>query len=173
MAARSPLTGRFARVQEVLEELARDVIIPELQQTLRNQDKVVGAKPPPLVDTFDYELSEDGVNVFSKSSYSGSVDLGYNGPRPPYKSILQNIVPWVKKRGIRPRNKSGRFVRMTEGYINRTAFAIANKIGREGYLGSNYVGQSYINVVDIITKSLSEAYAEDIRNMLNENISRQ
>ena len=43
MAARSPLTGKFARVQEVLEELARDVIIPELQQTLREQDKVVGS----------------------------------------------------------------------------------------------------------------------------------
>lgn len=169
MAARSPLTGKFARVQEVLEELARDVIIPELQQTLRNQDKVVGAKPPPLVDTFDYELSEDGINVFSTSSYSGSVDLGYNGPRPPYNSIAL----WIKKRGIRIRNRSGRFVRSTDSYINRTAFAIANKIGREGYLGSNYVGQSYINVVDIITKSLSEAYAEDIRNMLNENISRQ
>jgi len=169
MAARSPLTGKFARVQEVLEELARDVIIPELQQTLRNQDKVVGAKPPPLVDTFDYDLSEDGVNVFSTSSYSGSVDLGYNGPRPPYQSIAL----WIRKRGIRIRNKSGKFVRMTDSYINRTAFAIANKIGREGYLGSNYVGKSYINVVDIITKSLSEAYAEDIRNMLNENISRQ
>jgi hypothetical protein len=169
MAARSPITGKFARVQEVLEELARDVIIPELQQTLRNQDKVVGAKPPPLVDTFDYDLSEDGINVFSTSSYSGSVDLGYNGPRPPYNSIAL----WIRKRGIRIRNRSGKFVRMTDSYINRTAFAIANKIGREGYVGSNYVGQSYINVVDIITKSLSEAYAEDIRNMLNENISRQ
>lgn len=169
MAARSPLTGRFARVQEVLEELARDVIIPELQQTLRNQDKVVGAKPPPLVDTFDYELSEDGVNVFSTSSYSGSVDLGYNGPRPPYQSIAL----WVRKRGIRIRNRSGKFVRMTDSYINRTAFAIAKKIGEQGYLGSNYVSESYINVADIITKSLSEAYAEDIRNMLNENISRQ
>lgn len=169
MAARSPLTGRFARVQEVLEELARDVIIPELQQTLRNQDKVVGAKPPPLVDTFDYELSEDGVNVFSTSSYSGSVDLGYNGPRPPYQSIAL----WIRKRGIRIRNRSGKFVRMTDSYINRTAFAIAKKIGEQGYLGSNYVSESYINVADIITKSLSEAYAEDIRNMLNENISRQ
>lgn len=169
MAARSPLTGRFAKVDQVLEQLARDVIIPELQKTLRSQDKVVGGKPPSLVDTFDYELSEDGVNIFSTSSYSGSVDLGYKGPRPPYQSIAL----WVKKRGIRPRNKSGRFVRMTEGYINRTAFAIANKIGREGYLGSNYVGESYINVADIIVKSISEAYAEDIRNMLNENISRQ
>ena len=65
MAARSPLTGRFARVQQVLEELARDIIIPEMQKTLRSQDKVVGGKPPPLVNTFDYELSEDGVNVFS------------------------------------------------------------------------------------------------------------
>jgi hypothetical protein len=169
MAARSPLTGRFARVQEVLEELARDVIIPELQQTLRSQDKVVGAKPPPLVDTFDYELSEDGVNVFSTSPYAGSVDLGYKGPRPPYQSIAL----WVRKRGIRIRNRSGKFVRMTDSYINRTAFAIAKKIGEQGYLGSNYVAESYINVADIITKSLSEAYAEDIRNMLNENISRQ
>jgi hypothetical protein len=169
MAARSPLTGRFARVQQVLEELARDIIIPEIQKTLKNQDKVVGGKPPPLVDTFDYELSEDGVNVFSTSSYSGSVDLGYNGPRPPYQSIAL----WIKKRGIKLRNRSGKFVRMTDGYINRTAFAIANKIGREGYLGSNYVAESYINIADIITSSLSEAYAEDIRNMLNENISRQ
>lgn len=169
MAARSPLTGRFARVQEVLEELARDVIIPELQQTLRSQDKVVGAKPPPLVNTFDYDLSEDGVNVFSTSPYAGSVDLGYDGPRPPYQSIAL----WIRKRGIRIRNRSGKFVRMTDSYINRTAFAIAKKIGEQGYLGSNYVAESYINVADIITKSLSEAYAEDIRNMLNENISRQ
>ena len=168
-AARSPLTGKFARVQEVLEELARDVIIPELQQTLRSQDKVVGAKPPPLVDTFDYDLSEDGVNIFSTSSYSGSVDLGYNGPRPPYQSIAL----WIRKRGIRIRNKSGKFVRMTDSYINRTAFAIVKKIGEQGYLGSNYVAKSYINVADIIASSLSEAYAEDIRNMLNENISRQ
>lgn len=170
MAARSPLTGRFARVEEVLEQLARDVIIPELQETLRSQDKVVGSEPPSLVDTFDYSLSEDGVDVFSTSDYSGSVDLGYNGPRPPYQSIAL----WIKKKSsFKLRNKNGRFLPKTDGYINRAAFNIANKIGREGYLGSNYVGISYINVADIITKSLSEAYAEDIRNMLNENISRQ
>lgn len=169
MAARSPITGRFAIVQEVLEELARDVIIPELQETLNSQRKVVGAVPPPLADSFDYTVGEGSVDVFSTKPYSGSVDLGYNGPRPPYQSIAL----WIKKKGIRPRNASGRFTRMTDGYINRTAFAIANKIGTQGYLGSNYVGMSYINTADIIVKSLGEAYAEDIRNMLNENISRQ
>lgn len=170
MAARSPGTGRFARVDEVLKELARDVIIPELQKTLREQNKVVGGNPPPLVDTFGYEPTEDGIDVFSTSAYSGSVDLGYKGPTPPYN----NIALWIKKKsGFRLRNEKGRFLRKTDGYINRAAFNIARSIGREGYLGSDYVSKSYINVADIIVKSLSEAYAEDIRSMLNENISRQ
>ena len=108
------------------------------------------------------------IKVDEKVKYSGSVDLGYSGPTPPYNSIAL----WIKnKSSFRLKNKKGRFIRKTPGNINRAAFNIAKKIGREGYLGSNYVGISYINIASIISKSLSEAYADDIARMLKENIS--
>lgn len=164
MPSRSPSTGRFVKTEAALKELAINHIIPEIQRVLKEQDRVASGK---LLNSFVYEVNGNVLDVYSTESYAGSVDVGKSpGDRPPQSQIVR----WAQEKGIRPRylfgSRAGKFMP-----LRTWAYYVANKIEREGYLGSDYIGESFLRYQDEIESSVGEAMAQDIAEMLDNNIS--
>jgi hypothetical protein len=51
------------------------------------------------------------------------------------------------------------------------AFLAARSIGRYGYSGIDYVANAFLRVSDLIDRAIGEAYAQDIEEMLEQNIT--
>ena len=160
--ARSIITGRFARTEDTLREVAERIISEMVNEISSNRKIVTGD----LANSFDYSIDELELNINSDVEYAGVQDRGYDGPMPPIGQIKR----WAQLKGLRPRHltgkKSGKFMS-----LDQFAFLAARKIGREGYPGINYVANAFLKVSDLIDRANGEAYAQDIEEMLEQNIT--
>tara|TARA_Y100000114_G_scaffold150074_1_gene165118 strand:+ start:642 stop:1157 length:516 start_codon:yes stop_codon:yes gene_type:complete len=164
--ARDLSTGRFVKTEQALNTIG-DILIQEFRQYLVENDKYVQTDGVGLADSFVKTVDDKILEVFSTKSYSSFVDQGMPPGR---KQNIKRLIQWAKLRNITPRylggKQRGRFMSFSTWarYLNR-------KLVNKGYEGINYVGNSYVKLADIIEKTLGEAYQEDIRNMLDRNIS--
>ena len=92
----------------------------------------------------------------SGKSYSG---FKYNRKRPPIKSIL----PWIKKRGLKGRNKkTGKFTTHKS-----LAFAIANSIYKKGIKPTLFFTKPFEKYAKKIPKEIIERYEIDLLRLFN------
>ena len=164
--ARDLSTGRFVKTEKALNKIG-ELIITEFRQYLIDNDKSVNTDGIGLADSFIKTVDDKILEVFSTKSYSGFVDQGM----PPGKrQSTERLIRWAKLRNITPRylggKQRGRFMSFSTWarYVNR-------KLENKGYEGINYVGNTYVKLANIIDKTLGEAYQDDIRDMLDRNIS--
>lgn len=97
--------------------------------------------------------------------------VGKNKARPPIKNILN----WIQIRGIRPRDKSGRFLPNTDENKLRLAYAIKTNIYRYGIRPANLIDKGYKNVSELFERppqylqaeinQLYEAIGQDVQNI--------
>jgi hypothetical protein len=164
--ARDLSTGKFVKTEQALNTIG-DLIIKEFRQYLVENDKYVQTDGVGLADSFIKTIDNKILEVFSTKSYSGFVDQGMPPGR---KQNIQRLIQWAKIRSIVPRYLGGRQRGKFMNYATWARF-VSKKLEKNGYPGIDYVGNSYVKLADIIEKTLGEAYQEDIRNMLDRNIS--
>lgn len=161
--ARSIITGRFARTEDTLREIAERLIY-DMRQELTKDKRIASGE---LLDSFVYSgITDLNLQIESKVDYAGSVDRGYDGPEPPVGAIIR----WAKLKNIRPTYRTGRNSGRPMS-ISQFAKFTARKIGRYGYQGSDYVSKAFLGVSDLINRGIGEAYAQDIEEMLEQNIT--
>tara|TARA_Y100000114_G_C11601524_1_gene250685 strand:+ start:144 stop:620 length:477 start_codon:yes stop_codon:yes gene_type:complete len=142
--------------------LIAKALIQEMQRNIVAEKRVASKD---LLNSFEYEITDEGILITNKQEYSGNVDLGRRPGLPP---PISKIIRWMDQKRIRGRSReSGRFMRKRD-----SAFYIARKIGDLGYPGINYVSKSLGKFKDIIALDIGEAYVKDLETMLQENISK-
>ena len=77
----------------------------------------------------------------------------FGSKQPPLKAIL----PWVKLKGIRGRNKKGRFIK-----DKSLAFLIARSIKQRGLERTRFISKPYEDMIGDLKNDLTVAMAEDI-----------
>ena len=85
-------------------------------------------------------------NSAETKKYADIVEYGRRkGARqPPVEPILK----WIDQKGIRPRNKQGGFIKVTEANKKAMAFAIARSIGKNGTPETRYYRDAIETVLE-------------------------
>ena len=113
----------FKFVKETLDKIG-DIYIQELTDKLLSLNKSASGD---LIDSLDYDVkstAEGFILELQALEYLRYVDSGRRpGKQPPTKPIEK----WIKDKGIKGRDKKGRFIK-----DKSTAFLIARSIGKKG-----------------------------------------
>jgi hypothetical protein len=83
---------------------------------------------------------------------------GQNKTPPPYKDIMK----WIAKKKIQPRDSSGRFLQKlkTKDEKKAMAIAMAKHIGKYGFAGIHYYRDAVNDVMDEKSNEFTTAYAQ-------------
>lgn len=80
----------------------------------------------------------------------------------PNKAMIQSLEKWIKVRGIKGRNKKGRFIK------NKSlAFAIANSVFHTGIKRSLFFTKPFEKAFKKLPKEITDTYALEIEKLLN------
>jgi len=159
-------------IDQILTEFSKDL----LNIILFNMDKPYvaqngktykGLRDSDLYKSLKVEVSDSSdidISVIA-NEYFINVDAGRRAGarKPPYLAILK----WLKKKGIRARNKKGQFASMT---LNTLAYIIRNSIAKKGIKARNIIKNSLIGI-DKLYKEEVEGGISDILQTLMNNIS--
>jgi hypothetical protein len=162
--ARSIITGRFARTEDTLREIA-ERLITDMVAEIRARKKVASGE---LINSFDYDdakIEELEIQITSDVDYAGVQDRGYQGLVP-----LENLVRWARIKGLRPRHKTGKKAGKFMS-LEQFAWLAGRKIANQGYPGIDYVANAFLKSSNLIDKAIGESYAQDIQEMLEQNIT--
>ena len=106
------------------------------------------------------------------NKYAAYLHWGVNGTEKNQKSPFFNFrkqppssvfIPWIKAKGIKLRDKKGRFKKQTESNMNSLAFLIARSVKRKGIVGLRFYEKAFAAVSKRFDKKIGEAVAEDIK----------
>lgn len=119
----------------VLKKIAQEYgakLISALSNEIKSAKKVATGD---LLKSLKYKVVPTGSNftaLIFANDYIKILDQGRRpGAKPPPMKV---ILKWIDVRKIKPRDKkSGRFIKNTKEAREGMAFAIANKIGRDGF----------------------------------------
>lgn len=79
----------------------------------------------------------------------------------PNKAMIQSLEKWIKVRGIKGRNKKGRFIK------NKSlAFAIANSVFHTGIKRSLFFTKPFEKAFKKLPEELTDTYALEVENLL-------
>jgi hypothetical protein len=162
--ARSIITGRFARTEDTLREIA-ERLISDMISEIRAKDRAASSD---LANSFSYDddkISDLELDITSDVEYAGVQDRGYKGLVP-----LENLVRWARIRGLQPYHKTGR-KKGKPMSLKQFAWLAGRKIADKGYPGINYVANAFLKSSDLIDRAIGESYAQDIQEMLEQNIT--
>ena len=97
-------------------------------------------------------------------TYGYVVDKGRKpGKMPPTDAIKK----WIRQKPLRLRDlKTGSFVKMTESKVDSVAFAIANKIKKEGTKPTYFFSTPFRLAFETLPEELGQAYALDVADFL-------
>lgn len=144
-------------LKAALNELGVD-FIKELTKQLLSADKKATGQ---LINSLDYKV----VEVFDElllnilaDDYLKFVDEGRKpGKMPPSKVFFR----WIDARGIKFKNKKGKFISKES-----TAFLIARSIGRNGIKPTNVIRKTIDSVYSNKIQLLEKAAAKDIEALI-------
>jgi hypothetical protein len=120
-----------------------------------------------LFKSIDYDVAVT-LNAFSLKfnyeDYGEQIDKGRGKSNTSQGGVVyQNILEWVKRKKLRPRNSRGQF----EAWKNKTqqqraiAYLVARKINRFGYEGNGFFTRAFQKNYKKIPKEIKRAYALD------------
>lgn len=119
-----------------------------------------------LKDSLVYKISEAGnkTTIYFTASgkakkYAMYVEYGRRaGKTPPPTDAL---VKWIKQKGIRVR-RQGRIVKQTPQLVRQTAYAMAQKIGREGIPALNYYKDAITDTTEEMKSTIAREVVQDL-----------
>ena len=120
-----------------------------------------------LLKSIDYDLAVT-LNAFSLKfkylDYGEAIDKGRGKANTSQGGVVyRNILEWVKRKRLRPRNSRGQF----EAWRNKTqqqksiAFLVARKINRFGYKGNGFFTNAFKQTYKKLPKDIKTAYMLD------------
>ena len=141
------------------------------------KNKNYGVATGKLKRSLNYKIRVRGneireVTFGSKVKHAPFLHWGVNGTQKNQKSPFFNFrkqppssvfIPWIKAKGIKLRDKKGRFKKQTESNMNSLAFAIGRAVKRKGIVGLRFYEKAFTAVSKRFDKKLGEAVAEDIK----------
>jgi hypothetical protein len=141
------------------------------------KNKNYGVATGELKRSLNYKIRVRGneireVTFGSKAKHAPYLHWGVNGTQKNQKSPFFNFrkqppssvfIPWIKAKGIKLRDKKGRFKKQTESNMNSLAFLIARSVKRKGIVGLRFYEKAFTAVSKRFDKKLGEAIAEDIK----------
>ncbi len=162
----------MSKVKIALEKLGEDYIFDLTQRLLRYDKKASGN----LINSLDYEVLEATTEIIDQAAkftiktqtglkitseyYLKYVDEGRKkgGKMPPVSAIQ----PWVRSRGIKFRDKKGRYITNLQ-----TSFIISKSIQKKGIKPTNVIEETKAAMLSKLNGLLS-AYGEEILTGLRE-----
>jgi hypothetical protein len=153
-------------IKQALEQFGKDYVYELTQRLIRDDKRASGN----LIRSIDYELLEATTEVIDQSAkwiitnYNGItlkaapyliyVDEGRKkGAKMPPTSA---IIPWIKNRRIKFRDKKGRFITNQQ-----TAFIIARGISKNGIKPTNVLQETRMAMMNKLN-GLKDAYGEQL-----------
>lgn len=120
-----------------------------------------------LLKSLDYDVAVT-LNAFSLKfnyeNYGEQIDKGRGKSNTSQGGVVyKNILEWVKRKRLRPRNSRGQF----EAWKNKTqqqrsiAFLVARKINRFGYKGNGFFTNAFKQTYKKLPKDIKKAYMLD------------
>ena len=143
-------------------KLVGETYVAEVKKDLRSKDiKATGN----LIKSISYKIVDEGIQIQS-ARYGQTVDTGSLPSNSGYgrvsRDLKERILEWARAKGISP--KSGP---RTEGNMRKMAYAIGNKIQRDGVMARNIFDSVYNRLEKEFGDELMEAYSKDLTNELN------
>ena len=164
---------------KVLKEFAEEVNLAA-KRTLGSRkigkNRSYGVASRSLQKSLTYSISNGKVSFGSPLPYAAFIHWGVNGTRKnrqaPFSYKNENklpvpaIIQWRKDKGIRPRDKSGKFIAKVGprggDRVASAAYLIARSIKRNGIAGLRYYSVALESIVPQYTDKLGEALAQDL-----------
>ena len=78
---------------------------------------------------------------------------------------------WAKSKGLKPRSKSGRFIKVTPSTFNSIGFAIAKKIKREGKKGTQFFTRAFDKQFSLLPNDVVDSFGLDLDIILNKSLN--
>jgi len=161
-------------LQKSLENFAKQVI-KQSRSNLTRKDKNVTKE---LYNSLDYDikispnsfqlsLNMDIYGQFQDKGVSGKdkkydTPYSYKNKRPPTKPLIK----WIKDRGIRFRNKKGRFIKDTAA-----GFILSNSIFHKGIKPSLFFTKAFENSFERLPEDIIELYSLEIDKFLKASVN--
>ena len=170
-------------LQKELQSFGKYVV----QQSRSNLTKQKHNVTRDLYDSIHYDLTEKNGNydlAFIMDEYGTFLDKGIKGANPslvkdgkqkgrnsPYsfrnkRPPMQPLADWAKKRNIRLRDKEGKF---KKGNYRTIGFILQRSIFAQGIKPSLFFTKPFLVAFDRYPELLSEAFAQDIIDILKDN----
>lgn len=144
------------------------------------KNKSYGVASGTLKRSLSYRIRVQGDTIKSitfgakgkADKYAAFLHWGVDGTRKNQKSPFFKFkkqppssvfVPWIKAKGIKLRDKKGRFKKQTESNVNSLAFLIARSVKRKGIVGLRFYEKAFTAVSKRFDKKMGDAIAEDIK----------
>lgn len=108
----------------------------------------------------DYEVVDDEIYILMEDYMVNYVFGDGSKPRTPPRSreAIANLEKWIRAKGIVPRDKRGRFMK-----VKSMAFAIGKNLAKVGYAGYNYQTEDFnTDVVSYIELLLQTPQYQDL-----------
>lgn len=150
----------FEGVEEQIEKYAK-AYTAKLKSELKRQDKSATGK---LVRSIKPEISRNEFSILA-NDYIKQLNDGRSPGKPPPS---QNILEWIRAKGIRPRKGSA-----SPGRMRALAFVISRSIGLHGYRGTGILDFVYNSLAKKMGDDLFKAYREDLENELKKQINKK
>jgi|TARA_B100000497_G_scaffold88805_1_gene98993 hypothetical protein len=126
-----------------------------------------------LLKSIDYDVAVT-LNAFSLKfnyeDYGEQIDKGRGKSNNSQGGVVyQNILEWVKRKKLRPRNSKGQY----EAWKNKTqqqrsiAFLVARKINRFGYEGNGFFTNAFKQTYKKLPKEIKKAYMLDFEKFMS------
>jgi len=151
-------------LQKALKKFGKKTVEVAAANLVRSKRGVDTGK---LLKSIDYDLAVT-LNAFSLKfkylDYGEAIDKGRGKANTSQGGVVyRNILEWVKRKRLRPRNSRGQF----EAWRNKTqqqksiAFLVARKINRVGYKGNGFFTNAFKQTYKKLPKDIKTAYMLD------------
>lgn len=173
----------MSKFNEVLLAFAEDIVKSARRHIggrRIGKNKNYGVATGKLKRSLSYKIRVRGneireVTFGSKAKHAPFLHWGVNGTQKNQKSPFFNFrkqppssvfIPWIKAKGIKLRDKKGRFKKQTESSMNSLAFLIARSVKRKGIVGLRFYEKAYTAVSARYSEKFGEAVVQDLQEKL-------
>ena len=173
----------MSHLEKVLREFAeetRDAARRELGSQKIGKNRTYGVATRKLQKSLTFSIQGSKVSFGSPLPYAAFIHWGVNGTqkkrgssysfRNETKLPVPAIIDWMKAKGIRPRDKNGRFIANIGprggDRVASAAYLIARSIKRKGIAGIYYWTTAFEIMLPRFRKKVAEAAGRDIADQI-------